>query len=107
MEFLENFARKYGGVVIAGVIGSIIRRIRENMTILEFMQVTLLGVFVSYCVGITVEEYFSISEHFKYVVGAVSAIYSKEVLDELKEIISGLSDTVKGWIDKNANNDNN
>ena len=80
MEFLESFARKYGGVVIAGVVGAIIRRIRETMTLLEFLQVIFLGVFVSYCVGVVVEEYFEISEHFKYVIGAVSAIYSKEVL---------------------------
>ena len=79
MEFLESFARKYGGVVIAGVVGAIIRRVRETMTLLEFLQVIFLGVFVSYCVGVAVEEYCDISEHFKYVIGAVSAIYSKEV----------------------------
>ena len=86
MEFLESFARKYGGVVIAGVVGAIIRRIRENMTLIEFLQVIFLGVFVSYCVGVAVEEYFDISEHFKYVIGAVSAIYSKEVLDTQRKL---------------------
>ena len=100
MEFLENFARKYGGVVIAGVVGAIVRRLNQAMSWLEFMQVIFLGVFVSYCVGVVVEEYFVISEHFKYVIGAVSAIYSKEVLDEIKDIISGISDTVKAWINK-------
>ena len=86
MEFLESFARKYGGVVIAGVVGAIIRRIRENMTLIEFLQVIFLGVFVSYCVGVTVEEYLDITEHFKYVIGAVSAIYSKEVLDTQRKL---------------------
>ena len=100
MEFLESFARKYGGVVIAGVMGAIIRRIRETMTLIEFLQVIFLGVFVSYCVGVAVEEYFDISEHFKYVIGAVSAIYSKEVLDEIKDVISGVSESVKAWINK-------
>ena len=100
MEFLENFARKYGGVVIAGVVGAIIRRIRENMTLIEFLQVIFLGVFVSYCVGVVVEEYWEISENFKYVIGAISAIYSKELLDEIKEIIKGISDTVKNWFNK-------
>ena len=100
MEFLESFARKYGGVVIAGVVGAIIRRIRENMTLIEFLQVIFLGVFVSYCVGVAVEEYFDISEHFKYVIGAVSAIYSKEVLDEIKDVLSGISETIKSWINK-------
>jgi hypothetical protein len=47
-----------------------------------------------------VEEYFEISEHFKYVIGAVSAIYSKEVLDEIKDVISGISETIKAWINK-------
>ena len=95
MEFIESLARKYGGVVIAGVVGAIIRRIRETMTLLEFLQVIFLGVFVSYCVGVAVEEYFEISEHFKYVIGAVSAIYSKEVLDEIKDVISGISESIR------------
>ena len=43
MEFLESLARKYGGVVIAGVVGAIIRRIRETMTLLEFLQVIFLA----------------------------------------------------------------
>ena len=100
MEFLESFARKYGGVVIAGVVGAIIRRIRETMSLIEFLQVIFLGVFVSYCVGVAVEEYCDISEHFKYVIGAVSAIYSKEVLDEIKDVISGISESIKAWINK-------
>ena len=100
MEFLENFARKYGGVIIAGVAGGIVRRLNQAMTWLEFLQVIFLGVFVSYSVGVVVEEYFEISEHFKYVIGAVSAIYSKEVLDEIKDVISGISETIKAWINK-------
>ena len=100
MEFLESFARKNGGVVIAGVVGAIIRRIRETMSLIEFLQVIFLGVFVSYCVGVAVEEYCDISEHFKYVIGAVSAIYSKEVLDEIKDVIYGVSEIVKSWINK-------
>ena len=70
------------------------------MTIIEFLQVLFLGVFVSYCTGIVVEEYLSISENFKYVIGAISAIYSKELLDEIKEMIKGISDTVKNWFNK-------
>ena len=100
MDWIEAFAKKYGGIVIAGVVGAIIRRIRENMTLIEFLQVIFLGVFVSYCVGVAVEEYFDITEHFKYVIGAVSAIYSKEVLDEIKDVISGVSESVKSWINK-------
>ena len=100
MEFLESFARKYGGVIIAGVAGGIVRRLNQAMTWLEFLQVIFLGVFVSYCVGVVVEEYWEVSENFKYVIGAISAVYSKEVLDEIKDVISGISDTVKAWINK-------
>lgn len=105
MEFLESLAKKYGGIVIAGVIGAIIRRIRETMTMIQFCQVILMSVFVSYCVGVVVEEYWSISENFKYVIGAVSAVYSKEVLDELKETISGISETLKTFINKKIGNE--
>ena len=94
MEFLENLARKYGGVVIAGVVGAIIRRLNQAMPWIEFMHVIFLGVFVSYCVGIVVEEYWVVSENFKYVIGAISAVYSKEILDEIKDFISKIADGI-------------
>ena len=49
IDYLGILIKKYGGILIAGVEGAIIRRIRENMTIIEFFQVLFLGVFVSYC----------------------------------------------------------
>ena len=100
IDYLGILIKKYGGILIAGIAGAIIRRIRESMTIIEFLQVLFLGIFVSYCTGIVVEEYLSISENFKYVIGAISAIYSKELLDEIKETIKGISDTVKNWFNK-------
>ena len=100
INYLGILIKKYGGILIAGVAGAIIRSIRESMTVKEFLHVLFLGVFVSYCTGTVVEEYTSISEKFKYVVGAISAIYSKELLDEIKETINGISDTVKSWFNK-------
>ena len=103
MEFLESFARKYGdviGIVIAGFIGGVVRRLSQTMSWIEFLQVIFLGIFVSYCVGTVVEEYFEVSANLKYVIGAVSAVRSKEILDEIKEIISGISETIKAWINK-------
>ena len=94
MEFLESFARKYGGIVIAGVAGAIVRRLSQAMSWIEFFQVIFLGIFVSYCVGVVVEEYWEVSENFKYVIGAVSAVYSKEILDEIKDFISKIADGI-------------
>ena len=59
IDYLWILFKKYGGVLIAGIAGAIIRRIRENMTIIEFLQVLFLGVFVSYCTGIV--EHFELS----------------------------------------------
>ena len=94
MEFLENLARKYGGIVIAGVAGGIVRRLNQTMSCVEFLQVIFLGIFISYCVGIVVEEYWEVSENFKYVIGAISAVYSKEILDEIKDFISKIADGI-------------
>ncbi len=103
MDWIEEFAKKYGGIVIAGVVGAIVRRIKETMSIIEFLQVIAISVFVSYCVGVFVEEYFKVSENLKYVIGALSSVYSKEVLDELKELISSLSEIAKGYLSKKEN----
>jgi Na+/H+ antiporter NhaC len=98
MDWIEEFAKKYGGLIIAGVGGAIVRRMRENMTLIKFLKVILMSIFVSFCVGSVVEEYWQVSAHLKYIIGAVSAVYSKEVLDELEDSISGISEIIKDSI---------
>ena len=41
IDYLGILIKKYGGILIAGIAGAIIRRIRESMTIIEFLQVLL------------------------------------------------------------------
>ena len=103
MELIQEVLKKYGSIIIAGAVGAIIRRFRESMTFLEFVQTLVIGVFISYCVGVIVEEYFTITEHFKYVIGAISAVYSKEILDEIKEIISNLGELINSWLKNKFN----
>ena len=51
IDYLGILIKKYGGILIAGVAGAIIRRIRENMTIIEFLQVLFLGIFAVTSLG--------------------------------------------------------
>ena len=48
IDYLGILIKKYGGILIAGIAGAIIRRIRESMTIIEFLQVLFLGDIMSF-----------------------------------------------------------
>ena len=38
IDYLWILFKKYGGILIAGIAGAIIRRIRENMTIIDLIM---------------------------------------------------------------------
>ena len=41
IDYLGILIKKYGGILIAGIAGAIIRRIRESMTIIEFLKMVI------------------------------------------------------------------
>jgi|SRR6187402_176473 len=106
LAFLVENLRKFSPYIIGGAIGSIIHRLRTNMSFKDFLGSVVISMFVAFCVGILCKDYFGIKEDtIIFVACGVSGTFSKAILDELQELIGNLSDIVKAklGVNKEAN----
>lgn len=99
-DWINEIARTYGGFAFAGIVSASIRRIRNKMTNLRFVAFLITSVFVSVMTALFLMEWFNIGIHGTLVICAISAHFSDELLDEVQEIITGLSEIIKEWISK-------
>lgn len=99
-DWINEVARTYGVFAFAGVISASIRRIRNKMTNIRFIAFMITSVFVSVMTALFLMEWFHIGIHGTLVICAISAHFSDELLDELHETISGISEILKEWIQK-------
>ena len=93
--FLETLNSKYGPAIIAGLVGAFIARLRKKMTIRYFISSVIIAVFVSIGVSFICKDYFDISENLTNVCCGVSGVFSRDLLNEIEEIIKDLSGFVK------------
>ena len=94
-EYLTNIASKYGGFVIGGVIGAIVHRLRNTMSFKRFLSVLFISAFVGFCIGVVMKNYLNTPDEVIFVVCSISGVFSKDILDEIQEIISYVSLFVK------------
>ena len=99
-EWINEVAKTYGVFGFAGIVSASIRRIRNKMTNLRFIGFLITSVFVSVMTSLFLMEWFNIGIHGTLVICAISAHFSDELLDEVQEIIKGLSEIIKEWITK-------
>lgn len=90
-EYLISLANKYGGYVVGGLIGAIVHRIRNTMSFKKFLGVLFISAFVGFCVGIVMKNYFKTSDEIVFVACSISGVFSKDILDEVGQIINSLS----------------
>lgn len=92
LETLVEFSKKYSPLIVGGLIGSVIHRLRTDMTIKQFIGSIIMSVFVALSVGIICQEYLEIKKDaIIFVACGISGTFSKVLLDELEEIISTFS----------------
>lgn len=94
-EFFTKIAEKYGYYVIGGVIGAIVHRIRNTMSFKRFLGVIFMSAFVGFCVGVVFKNYLKTPDEVIFVACSISGVFSKDILDEIEEIISYISVFVK------------
>lgn len=94
-DYLINVASKYGGYVIGGLIGAIVHRLRNTMSFKRFLSVLAISAFVGFCVGVLLKNYLNASDEVIFVACSVSGVFSKDILDEIQELISYASLFVK------------
>lgn len=94
-EYLIELIDRYGGFVVGGLIGAVVHRMREKMSIRRFLSVLGISAFVGLCVGILMRSYLEVSQEIIFVACSVSGVFSKDLLDEIQEIIRNISEFVK------------
>ncbi len=103
--YVWDFMKKFSPYIIGGVIGSIIHRLRTDMSFVTFLKTLGLSVFVSICAGIVCKDYFNVAnENVIFVCCGISGAFSKYILDEIEQIIKLGSVWVKSKIGITKNN---
>ena len=102
IELLNERLKKFSPYVLGGVVGSIVHRLREKgMSLGYFIASMFVSMFVSLCVGIICKDYFEIKQDTViYVLTGISGVFSKDLLDEIQEIIKELSTIFKNKFGK-------
>lgn len=95
IEYLTTLANKYGGYVIGGLVGAIVHRIRNTMSFKKFLGVLFISAFVGFCVGVVMKNYLHSADEVIFVACSISGVFSKDILDEIQEVISYVSLYVK------------
>lgn len=98
-----EFLKKFSPYIIGGAIGSVIHRMRTEMSKIAFLKSAVMSIFISFCVGIVSKDYIGIqNENIIFVFCGISGTFSKLILDELEQIIKLASVYVKTKIGKTS-----
>lgn len=103
-EYLVDIAERYGGFVVGGLVGAIVHRIRNAMGFCKFLGVLFISAFVGFCVGVMMKNYLNPPVEVMFVACSISGVFSKDILDEIQQIIKNISDFVKSKL-KTKNNE--
>ena len=101
IDDLMKFLQRFSPYIIGGAVGSIIHRMRTEMTLVTFCKSIVMSVFISICVGIVCKDYLEIkNENLIFVCCGISGTFSKIILDELESLIKYLFNYAKAKIAK-------
>ncbi len=98
---MKDLINKYGFFVVGGLIGAIIHRIKTRMSFKAFLGTLVTSAFVGVCVGILMRNYLDVSEEVVFVGCSMAGVFSKDLLEEIEEIIKMISEYVRKKLDIN------
>ena len=94
-EYIYSFAESfYGKSIIGGMIGAVIHRFYNKMSITEFLSSVVVSGFVGLIAGILLKDYTNFSTEVVYVGVALAGNFAKYLLEEIKQVISSFSDVI-------------
>lgn len=103
IDSIMDFLKKFNPYILGGAIGSVIHRMRTEMSWGAFIKSVFVSVFISVCVGIACKDYLNIeNENIVFVACGLSGTFSKLILDEIEQILklASIYAKVKMGIDK-------
>jgi hypothetical protein len=91
IELFDNimdFIKKFNPYILGGAIGSVIHRMRTEMSLTAFLKSVVMSIFISTCVGIACKDYLMIqNENIIFMACGLSGAFSKLILDEIEQIL--------------------
>lgn len=100
-DFVAIYGKDYGFIFcLWGIFGAIVAQAKKRQKWVDFAFSLITSVFVAWIVGVSAEELLNLSPKVTYCLAGIGGHFSKEVLDELKEVIESLSEYIKKFIDK-------
>ena len=94
-QYIEKFFYNYGFFIVGGAIGAIIHRMRVKMSPLRFIKFLFVAIILALAAGIICRDIFHLPETTIYVICGVFGAFSEEILDELEEFITSMSEMAK------------
>jgi hypothetical protein len=93
---IMDFIKKFNPYILGGAIGSVIHRMRTEMSLTAFLKSVVMSIFISTCVGIACKDYLMIkNENLIFMACGLSGAFSKLILDEIEQILKLASVYVK------------
>ncbi|GIZ10279.1 phage holin family protein [Flavobacterium sp. UMI-01] len=88
IDSIMDFLKKFNPYILGGATGSVIHRMRTQMSWSEFIKSVVVSIFISICVGIACKDYLEIeNENIVFVACGLSGTFSKLILDEIEQIL--------------------
>lgn len=104
-KYVELYGKEYGFFFcLFGIIGAVVAQAQKKMKWFDFLMSLIVSAFVSWFVGVAVSELFDLSDKLIYVIVGVCGHFSKEVLEQIREVITSISQWVKAFIESKINN---
>lgn len=104
-KYVELYGKEYGFFFcLFGVLGAVVAQAQKKMKWFDFLMSLIVSAFVSWCVGVAVSDLFNFSDKLIYVIVGVCGHFSKEVLEQIREVITSISQWVKAFIESKINN---
>lgn len=97
-NFIEKFFYNYGLFILGGALGAIIHRLRNKMSPIRFLKFLFVAIMLALAAGIICRDIFHLPETTIYVICGVFGAFSEEILDELEDLITSLSEIIKDKI---------
>ena len=90
-----NFADKFGLFVIGGLIGAVIHRLRNQMSIKRFIATLVTSAFVGVVVGIALRNYLKLNEEITFAFVSTAGVFSKDIIDIINDIVQQVKKSVQ------------
>ena len=96
LNSLAGYLKPITPYIMIGIAGTVVDRMRREMSLIVFLKQVVMSIFISICVGVFSKEFIKIeNDNVAFVICGISGTFSKLILDEFEQIIKLASEYVR------------